>query len=112
VGVSGTESWSSLSLRPESGYTFLVTCVNPIRMDEDISEYVDSTEEILQASNSGGQRGLNEQATCESIITRFISALGWDEIDKQRPFRVQMGRLPTPLTSIWSQRFSRKLEVR
>jgi len=60
-------------------------------MDEDISEYVDSSEEILQAANSGGQRGLNEQATCESIITRFISTLGWNEVDKQRPFRVQMG---------------------
>lgn len=60
-------------------------------MYDDISEYVDSTKEILQAANSGGQRGLNEQATCESIITRFISTLGWDEVDKQRPFRVQMG---------------------
>ena len=60
-------------------------------MDDDVSEYVDSTAEILQAANSGGQRGLNEQATCESIITRFISTLGWDEVDKQRPFRVQMG---------------------
>ena len=60
-------------------------------MDEDISDYVDSTQEILQAANSGGQRGLNEQATCESVITRFISVLGWEEVDKQRPFSVQMG---------------------
>lgn len=60
-------------------------------MYDNISEYVDSTQEILQAANSGGQRGLTEQATCESLITRFISTLGWDEVDKQRPFRVQMG---------------------
>ncbi|UWG47425.1 RecB family restriction endonuclease, SeqA-likeprotein [Halanaeroarchaeum sp. HSR-CO] len=60
-------------------------------MYDNVSEYVDSTEEILRAANSGGQRGLTEQATCESIITRFISTLGWDEVDKQRPFKVQMG---------------------
>jgi len=38
-------------------------------MDDDVSEYVDSTAEILQAANSGGQRGLNEQAT--SSKSRF-----------------------------------------
>lgn len=60
-------------------------------MYDDISEYVEHTEEILENANSGGRRGLNEQATCESIITHFISTLGWQEVDKQRPFRVQMG---------------------
>lgn len=60
-------------------------------MYDDISDYVESTREILQGANSGASNGLNEQATCESIITRLIGTLGWTELDKQRPFSIQMG---------------------
>lgn len=54
--------------------------------ETEIQGFVTSTQELLDVTD-----GLNEQATCESIITKFIAALGWEEVDKQRPFQVQMG---------------------
>lgn len=60
-------------------------------MPVEITDFVDSTHEILKNANSSGRTGLSEAATCESIIAPFLTTLGWEEIDKQRPFKVKMG---------------------